>query len=95
MAKQVELRGGEVITANAGYIRESILNPKAKIVAGFEPLMPTFQGLVTEEQLMQLLEYIRSIGPPESVTEPAGPRGDKTAPRPRAAPQPVAPGAKP
>ena len=92
--KQVELRGGEVITANAGYIRESILNPKAKIVAGFEPLMPTFQGLVTEEQLMQLIEYIRSIGPPESV-EPVVPRGDKTAPKPRTALQPPTPGAKP
>jgi cytochrome c oxidase subunit 2 len=92
--KQVELRGGEVITANAGYIRESILNPKAKIVAGFEPLMPTFQGLVTEEQLMQLIEYIRSIGPPDSV-EPAAPRGDKPAPKPRMAPQPATPGAKP
>ena len=92
--KQVELRGGEVITANAGYIRESILNPKAKIVAGFEPLMPTFQGLVTEEQLMQLIEYIRSIGPPENA-EPAGPQADKTAPKPRTAPKPATPGAKP
>ncbi len=73
--KQVELRGGELATANAGYIRESILNPKAKIVAGFEPLMPTFQGLVTEEQLMQLIEYIRSIGPPEGGTVPAIPAG--------------------
>jgi cytochrome c oxidase subunit 2 len=85
--KQVELRGGEVATANAAYIRESILNPKAKIVAGFEPLMPTFQGLVTEEQLMQLIEYIRSIGPPEGGTEapiPAVPPGDRSAPRTKA-----------
>jgi cytochrome c oxidase subunit 2 len=85
--KQVELRGGELATANAGYIRESILNPKAKIVAGFEPLMPTFQGLVTEEQLMQLIEYIRSIGPPEIRTEPpipAGPPAERSAPKTKA-----------
>ena len=37
------------------YIRESILNPQAKVVAGFQPIMPTFQGLVTEEQLLQLI----------------------------------------
>jgi len=45
------------------YLRESILSRKAKIVAGYQPIMPTFQGLVTEDQLLQLIEYIKS--PPE------------------------------
>jgi cytochrome c oxidase subunit 2 len=45
------------------YIRESILTPGAKVVAGYQPVMPTFQGLVTEENVLQLIEYIKSIGP--------------------------------
>ena len=44
------------------YIKESEDFPKAKIVEGFEPIMPTFQGLVTEDQLLQLIEYIKSTG---------------------------------
>ena len=43
------LTGGTVVTADAGYIRESILNPSAKIVAGYQNIMPTFAGLVTED----------------------------------------------
>ena len=43
-------------------MRESILNPQAKVVAGFQPIMPTFQGLVTEEQLLQLIAYVKSLG---------------------------------
>ncbi len=43
-------------------IRESIVNPQAKVAAGFQPIMPTFQGLVTEEQLLQLIAYVRSLG---------------------------------
>jgi cytochrome c oxidase subunit 2 len=43
------------------YIRESILNPSAKLTAGFQPIMPTFQGLVSEEQLLELIEYIKTL----------------------------------
>jgi cytochrome c oxidase subunit 2 len=59
--KQVELQDGRSVLADEAYIRESIVNPQAKIVAGFQPLMPTFQGLVTEEQLLQLISYVRSL----------------------------------
>jgi cytochrome c oxidase subunit II len=52
---------GSTGTADEAYIRESILQPKAKIVAGFQPVMPTFQGLVTEEQILNLTAYIRSL----------------------------------
>ena len=48
--------------ADEAYIRESILQPQAKIVAGYQPVMPTFQGLVTEEDVLQLVEYIKSLG---------------------------------
>jgi cytochrome c oxidase subunit 2 len=60
--KQVELQGGGTVTVNEAYLRESIVNPQAKIVAGYQPIMPTFQGLVTEEQLLQLIAYVRSLG---------------------------------
>ena len=59
--KQVELQDGRTVLADEAYIRESIVNPQAKIVAGFQPLMPTFQGLVTEEQLLQLISYVKSL----------------------------------
>ena len=57
----VLLADGSTITADDGYIRESILQPKAKIVAGFQPVMPTFQGLVTEEQILSLTAYVKSL----------------------------------
>jgi cytochrome c oxidase subunit 2 len=60
--KQVLLEGGQTVTFDDAYIRESILRPQAKIVAGFQPVMPTFQGLVTEEQLLQLIAYVKSLG---------------------------------
>lgn len=61
--KQVQLAGGAAVKADEAYFRESILQPQAKIVSGFEPVMPTFQGLVTEEQVVQLVEYVKSLGP--------------------------------
>jgi cytochrome c oxidase subunit 2 len=57
----VQLASGGTVTADVGYIRESILNPQAKVVAGYLPIMPTFQGQVSEEQLLALTEYIRSL----------------------------------
>ena len=58
---KVQLQGGAVAVADDGYLRESIVNPQAKIVAGYQPIMPTFQGLVTEEQLLQLIAYVKSL----------------------------------
>jgi cytochrome c oxidase subunit 2 len=57
----VRLEGGQTVTFDDEYIRESILHPTAKVVAGFQPAMPTFQGLVTEEQLLQLIAYVKSL----------------------------------
>jgi cytochrome c oxidase subunit 2 len=67
---KVELQSGTAVVADEAYIRESIVNPQAKIVAGFQPIMPTFQGLVTEEQLLQLISYVRSLS-----QQPATPAG--------------------
>ncbi|MDX2154565.1 MAG: cytochrome c oxidase subunit II [Bryobacteraceae bacterium] len=57
-----QLTDGRRILADDAYIRESILNPQAKIVAGYQPIMPTYQGQISEEDLLRLLAYIKSIG---------------------------------
>jgi cytochrome c oxidase subunit II len=57
----VPLSDGSRVTADDAYIRESILFPAAKIVAGYQPLMPSFQGQLTEEQILSLTAYIKSL----------------------------------
>jgi cytochrome c oxidase subunit 2 len=58
---QVFLNSGKVIKADEAYIRESIVDPQAKLVDGFGPIMPTFQGQVSEEQILQILAFIKSL----------------------------------
>ena len=59
---RVQLSDGRSVLADDAFIRESILNPNAKVVAGYRPdVMPTFQGQVSEEQLLQLIVYIKSL----------------------------------
>jgi cytochrome c oxidase subunit 2 len=60
--KTVSLEGGETVTADENYIRESILSPQKKIVAGYKPVMPAYEGKITEEQLTSLVDYIESLG---------------------------------
>jgi cytochrome c oxidase subunit 2 len=62
--KPVLLEDGRTVTADENYVRESILNPTAKIVNGFKPVMPTFQGIVSEEQLNALVAYVKSLAQP-------------------------------
>jgi cytochrome c oxidase subunit 2 len=59
--RQTLLSTGQTIKADEAYIRESIVNPQAKLVAGFGPIMPTFQGQVSEDQLVQLVAFIKSL----------------------------------
>lgn len=61
--KQVKLAGGQTIVADQEYIRESIVNPSAKMVEGYAPLMPTYKNQLTQEQVNQLIEYVRSLSP--------------------------------
>jgi cytochrome c oxidase subunit II len=63
--RPVLLDDGRTVTADDAYIRESILNPGGKVVAGFRPIMPTFQGIVNEEQILSLLAYVKSLSQPE------------------------------
>jgi cytochrome c oxidase subunit 2 len=59
--KPVQLEDGRTVTADENYVRECILDPGAKRVKGFQPIMPTFQGLVSEEQVNALVAYIKSL----------------------------------
>ncbi|HXV82802.1 MAG TPA: cytochrome c oxidase subunit II [Candidatus Binatia bacterium] len=61
----VKLEGGATATVDEDYIRESIVDPRAKIVAGYQPVMPTFKGLISEEGILQLIAYIKSLSAPE------------------------------
>lgn len=61
--KDVKLVGGGVVKADENYLRNSITNPSAQVVEGFQPIMPTFKGQVTEEQLNSLVAYIKSLSP--------------------------------
>ncbi len=59
--KPVQLEDGRNVVADENYVRESILNPAAKVVSGFKPVMPVFQGQVSEEQLAALVAYVKSL----------------------------------
>jgi cytochrome c oxidase subunit II len=59
----VQLTSGELVRADASYLRESILNPNARVVAGYQPIMPTFADQVGEEDLFALIAYLEAIGP--------------------------------
>ncbi len=82
--RKVMLTNNQTLTADEGYIRESIENPAAKVVTGFNPIMPTFQGQVTPEQLIQIISFIKSLpgeggspatATPAAATSPAATRG--------------------
>jgi cytochrome c oxidase subunit II len=57
----VALADGRTVQADDSYLRESIVNPMAKVTAGFQPLMPAYQGQLSEEQLLLIIEYIKSL----------------------------------
>jgi cytochrome c oxidase subunit 2 len=61
----VTLQDGSTLTADDNYLRESILYPDAKIVAGFRSpsIMPSFEGLVSEDEMTELLTFLRTLGP--------------------------------
>ena len=63
--KPVLLSNGAMALADEDYLRESILYPSAKIVNGYPAIMPTFKGQISEEQLLQLIAYIKSLGTEE------------------------------
>ena len=60
--KPVPLQDGRVVVADEQYIRDSILLPRRDIAAGYPPIMPSFQGQITEEDLLKIVTYIKSLG---------------------------------
>jgi cytochrome c oxidase subunit 2 len=57
----VPLAGGGAIRADEAYLRESILAPRTRIVAGYPPTMPAYQGQLTETQVLELIAYLKSL----------------------------------
>jgi len=74
--KPVRLRGGRTTIADETYVRSSILDPNDQLVAGYDPLMPTFKGQITEETVLQLVAYIKSL-----AEEPAAAPAPKKEPK--------------
>ena len=70
---RVQLSSGLIVEADESYLRESILNPAAKVVAGYDVIMPTYSGQVSEEGLLQLISYVRSLAPQEGDGNSAEP----------------------
>ncbi|HWF08997.1 MAG TPA: cytochrome c oxidase subunit II [Bryobacteraceae bacterium] len=90
----VDLKDGSKVRFDESYIRESVLYPQSKIVAGYDDYMPTFKGLITEDGLLKLVEYVKSLGPKNgtqtsvapaavetSASQPKTPAQDRTSPQ--------------
>jgi cytochrome c oxidase subunit 2 len=73
----VPLQGGGKAKADEQYIRESIFFHDAKIVAGFQPIMPSYKGMIDEEEMIQLIAFIKTLGPGQTP-----PRVEKSEPPP-------------
>jgi cytochrome c oxidase subunit 2 len=58
---RVRLGDGRIVTADEAYLRDSILRPRSDLVAGFKPVMPSFRGTVSEDQLLRLIAYLKSL----------------------------------
>jgi cytochrome c oxidase subunit 2 len=70
--RPVQIAGGQTVIADETYIRESILNPNAKIVYGYQAnIMPNFTGQLTEEQVLALISYIKALGPMPGSEQPS------------------------
>ncbi|HWB54429.1 MAG TPA: c-type cytochrome, partial [Tepidisphaeraceae bacterium] len=75
---KVTLQNGSVVVANEQYIRQAINNPSSQIVAGFPGIMPSYEGQLSEEQLFELIQYIKSLKtvrnlPKNNVSQPPAP----------------------
>jgi cytochrome c oxidase subunit 2 len=63
----VPLEGGSIVTADEKYIRDSILLPASQVVAGYKPVMPTFQGRIPEDEILKIIAYIKALAKEERV----------------------------
>ena len=58
----VPLSDGSTVVADERYIRDSILSPRSQVVASYAPVMPSFSGIIGEDDLLRLVAYIESLG---------------------------------
>lgn len=70
--RTVRLADGSSVVADQNYLRESILRPAAKLVVGYQPIMPSFEGQISEEGLLQLIAEIKSKKPADGSTKSEG-----------------------
>jgi cytochrome c oxidase subunit 2 len=70
--RMIPLADGSTAVADDNYIRESIVRPGSRLVAGYQNLMPTFEGQLTEEELNDLVAYIKSLTKPAGTTAKEG-----------------------
>jgi cytochrome c oxidase subunit 2 len=61
--KPVPLSNGTIEIADERFIRDSILKPRGQIAAGYEPIMPSYEGKISEDELVQITAYIKSLAP--------------------------------
>lgn len=78
---QVKLQSGEVVQVDETYLRESILQPAAKITTGYQPIMPTYEGQISEEGLLQLIAHIKSMKATSSNMQPSQTGAEQSAPQ--------------
>jgi cytochrome c oxidase subunit 2 len=74
VGRRIALASGGSIVADDAYIRESIVDPMAKVTAGYQPMMPTYKGQLTEEQILELVAYVRSMRADVPTSGPALPK---------------------
>ena len=71
-----QLTGGGEVKFDENYVRESILNPNAKIASGYKPQMPSYKGQLSEDDIYCLVEFIKSLGDPANLEPPAAENAD-------------------
>ncbi len=84
--KMEKLNNGQEVLVNQDYVIESMMQPSAKVVSGFEPIMPTFQGLLRPHEQQGIIAFIKSLGndpnggPPAPTTLSMPPKPDPNKP---------------
>jgi cytochrome c oxidase subunit 2 len=68
--REVKLQDGSTVIANEDYLRESILRPAAKVVAGYQPIMPSFEGQIGEEGILHLMAFLKSKSNQQREAQP-------------------------
>ena len=67
--KPVPLSGGGTVVFDERYIHDSILLPRKEVAAGYEPIMPSFEGRISEEQILEIVAYLKSLGPDDRIAQ--------------------------